>query len=550
MIPAVKPRLTRWMWLAAVLLMLAEFLLFDRMTSRHHASIYPRWNDQIQYLRESYTAYEAAKLHGLAAGIKFALGKVALQGTLHDTAALLVFWFAGSASRSAALSLNMLVFIAWQASLLAIIPRISKSWTLGWMGFGLLLCVAWPWSGEAGSAVDFRLDHGAMCLFGFTAAAALLTRGFRSWGWSLVFGLAVGITLLERFLTGVYFAAIFAAWAIWILCGDGRWSRLRNLGISGLVAAALAGPIFWINRVSIYNYYWVGHITGAEGAARLRPMNLWHSFQFVLGNLGDLHLGPWFGWTTAGLTAALLLLLAGSTQAPATRVERDWLFTALAFLVLPALVLSVHPQKSELVLGVLVPGVILLVLWVWATIWRRLDFTRGVRWRRFAPIGLALAALWAGEKYFVQRQFWQPHSDEFLASDRQVKLVADHIFATSRATGLTNPVIGVDQVVDFLDAQILQVICYERHGVWVPFGLQLPQGILGETDDVIFYRLKLCDFMLLTDDMPAPGYWPYDKQMRRLYPELKSWCDGHLRLAESIEIFDRRMSLYERRVNP
>ena len=57
MSPATQPRLTRWMWLAAVLLMLGEFLLFDRMTSRHHSSVYPRWNDQIQYLTESYTAY-------------------------------------------------------------------------------------------------------------------------------------------------------------------------------------------------------------------------------------------------------------------------------------------------------------------------------------------------------------------------------------------------------------------------------------------------------------------------------------------------------------
>ena len=42
--------LTARMWLVAALLMLAEFLVFDRMTSRYHASLYPRWNDQIQYL--------------------------------------------------------------------------------------------------------------------------------------------------------------------------------------------------------------------------------------------------------------------------------------------------------------------------------------------------------------------------------------------------------------------------------------------------------------------------------------------------------------------
>ena len=101
-----------------------------------------------------------------------------------------------------------------------------------------------------------------------------------------------------------------------------------------------------------------------------------------------------------------------------------------------------------------------------------------------------------------------------------------------------------------MDAQILQVVCYERHGAWVSFGLQLPQGILGEKDDVIFYRLKLCDFVLLTDEMPGSGYWPYDRQMRRLYPELKEWCESHLRRVDTYTLFGRRMSLYERRNNP
>ena len=249
--------------------MLAEFLLFDRMTSVHHASIYPRWNDQIQYLRESYTAFEEAKAHGLAAGLKFALGKPALQGTLHDTTALVVFWLTGAASRSAALSLNLLVFLAWQVSLLLVITRRSGSPALGWMAFGLVLGLAGPWIGEAGSAVDFRLDHAAMCLMGLVSTLALLTHGFRSTRWAAALGVATGILLLERFLTGVYFAAIFLASVVWILCGAERGRRLGNLGLAGLLAAAVALPVFWINRTAIYTYYWA--ISPARKARRVRP---------------------------------------------------------------------------------------------------------------------------------------------------------------------------------------------------------------------------------------------------------------------------------------
>ena len=50
---------------------------------------------------------------------------------------------------------------------------VHRRGTAAWMGFGLLPCIFWPWSAEAGSAIDFRLDHGAMCLFGICAAVAV-----------------------------------------------------------------------------------------------------------------------------------------------------------------------------------------------------------------------------------------------------------------------------------------------------------------------------------------------------------------------------------------
>jgi len=543
----VRPSARRWMWLAAVMLMVAQFLVFDRMTSQHHASVYPRWNDQIQYLRESYTAYEQAQTHGLAAGLKFTLTKPALQGTLHDFFALLAFRVVGSASRSAALSLNLLVFLVWQATLLAVISRLSRSAAVGWMGFGLLLCVAWPWSAEAASAVDFRLDHGAMCLMGITACVALLTGGFRHLGWSVVFGLAVGVTLLERFLTGAYFAVIFFATAVWILGGDAKGLRWRNLLLAALTAAVLAGPMFWFNRTTIYNYYWVGHVAGAEAAARLRAMDHWGAVKFVFGNLAGMQLGRFFGWVVAVLTV-LLLALAALLRKPAagSGPGRDWLFFALAFLLLPGAVLWVHPQKSEFVLGVLVPGAVLLVLWIWAILWQRIDFSAGRSWRRLVPIALALGAVGAGETYFVSRQLAPAHSPEFLASARKVNVIADYIYASAHAAHLPNPVIGVDQIVDFLDAQILEVVCYERHKVWTPYAIELPQGILGEKDDLIFYRLKTCDYFFLTDSMPGDGYWPYDKQMLRLYPQLKQWCEAHLRRVQTFDIFGRQITLYQR----
>lgn len=543
------------MWLAAAALMLAEFLVFDRMTSQHHTKIYPRWNDQIQYLTESYLGYEAARAHGLAQGLRTTLTNPVPQGTLHDVAALLVFTFAGSPSRSAALSLNMLALLGWQAALLFSFARASGSWTLGWMAFGLLPCLFWPWSAEAGSAVDFRLDHAAMCLLGTSAALTLLTRGFRSTRWSALLGLVLALTLIERFLTAVYLVPLFLLSAGWILCGTEKWLRLRNLLFAGLVTAALAGPVFWLNRTMLYEYYWVGQVSGAEAAARIPGYTTWQSVLFVFSFLKEQQLGPWFLGTVAVLTFPLLGLAGWSLRharpSPARPIDWDWLFYSLAFFSVPALVLCLHKQKSNVVLGVLVPGVILLIGWFWSVLWpRAASVLRTHPQGRLGPVVLVTMSLIAGGKFFLDRQLWQPHAPEFIEGARRVNHLADYIFEQARAAKLTAARIGVDQVTDAFDAQIMRVVCYERKQVWMNYQMPLPTGILEAKDELIMEQLAQCDFVLLTDQMLGHGHWPYDRQMRRLYPVVKAWCEAHLRHVETFPIFGRQMSLYQRRDLP
>ena len=103
---------------------------------------------------------------------------------------------------------------------------------------------------------------------------------------------------------------------------------------------------------------------------------------------------------------------------------------------------------------------------------------------------------------------------------------------------------------DYIDGRILRLMCYERHKVWIPFSVNLPDSILAGPDDLVLYKLQLCDFMILTDYMPGHGYWPYDQQMHRLYPQLKAWCEAHMKAAETFSVFERDMTLYQRREIP
>lgn len=528
-----------WGLLALVLLFAAEFVWFDTQTSRHFTWIYPRWNDQIQYLTESYTGFEYLKAHGFWAGLRATLVNPSAQGTLHDFGAVLLFCVAGP-SRGAALALNLFALIAWQAALFVAVRRGTDSRPLAWAALALPLALRWAWSAAPGSAVDFRLDHLALCALGATLACALLTRGFRATGWSAIFGAATGFTLLTRFLTGTYFTLILLGLVIWILIGDHRLRRLGNLLLAVVIAAALAGPFFWINRDWVWNYYMIGHFTGPESAIRNPNMGLSTSVAWVWHHLSQNHLGPFFWWL-AGAGTTLLALGFNRDRVPSPEVRApgsDWWVPGALFLLAPALILTLHQQKSEIVVGALAPGAVVLVLALWAQVLPRQRFP-------WAPALLAAGCLVATGTTFVLRQLPPAGDPGVLAAARKVNALADYIYLRSQAAGLKNPRVGVDQVTDSLDGQVLRVICYERKQDWVPFIMTLPTGIMEADEALIMERLANSDFIFLTED-GSNGNWPYDRQLRALLPKTKAWCDEHLKLVERFEIFGRRMVLYQR----
>lgn len=319
----------------------------------------------------------------------------------------------------------MLAFLLWQAALLYGVTRLSGSRVVGLIAFGLLPALAGSWSAGPGSAIDFRLDHAAVCLMGVAAVTALLTDGFRSRRGALLFGAAVGSTILERFLTGAYFAPIFLAMFLWIAGGAERRTRWINLALAAAVAFVLVAPQFWINRTWILNYYWVGHITGTESDARAPGLGFWASAHFIWSKLHERDLGSCLLRAALGITEILGLGALIGNRRHFRWPSRDWLFTALVFLTVPAAVLCLHRQKSEFVLGVIVPGFFLTVLWGWTALARRCHFAPAAK--RIHPAGplAAAIALLIGGAFFSYRQFPAPHGSDFLIANAQLKSFAE-----------------------------------------------------------------------------------------------------------------------------
>ncbi len=526
--------------LAGVLLLVfaAEFFLFDHYGSHRFTAIYPRWNDQIQYLGEAYSGYEYARAHGLAAALWHTLVNPSAQGTLHDVAANVVFAFTGP-SRSAALALNLLALVAWQLALLVGVLRVGGGRALATAAAMLPLALAGPWNDIPGSAYDFRLDHLTMCALGVTSALALTTAGFRSRRGSLLFGAAVGLTLLTRFLTGTYFAVIFVALLVWILRGDERGRRATHLTLAALVAFLFAAPIFWINREWVWNYYYIGHYVGPESTIRSQHFGLVRSLAFVGGELADRHLGSFFLLLAGASMAALAVFRPAAGRGPGD--HSPWVIGAV-FLLAPALVLTLHQQKSEVVVSALVPGAILLVVALWLALAGRDRDTPRLR------VGAALIAL-AAFAFFTLRQLAPGPDAGFIADNRKVAALAETLFTRARAAGLDHPAVAVDHITDCYDAQVIRTIVFERSKQWVHFEMTLPNGIAAPAEAEVFARLALSHFVFLTEDAP-PGGFPFDIALTALRPRLRAWCEANLRAVDRFTLFGRRMVLYQRREIP
>jgi hypothetical protein len=533
--PGARPgdwrRTAGWLLLG---LFLGEFLLFDQWGARRFTNSYPRWNDQIQYLTESYAAFERARAEGLPAALWSTLINSSAQGTLHDFLALLAFTVAGP-SRSAALALNLLALVAWQAALYWAVAHRGHRVLAGAAVF-LPLALAGPWRPIPGSAFDFRLDHLAMCALGVSAALAWRTDGLRARRASLAFGLAVGLTLVTRFLTGTYFVLMLAFLLAWTLTQPDRRVRTANLGRAVCVAALVALPFFWRNWETARDYYWIGHYVGPESTIRDPHLTLAGSLSFVLREFFQRHVG----WVFVGIAATGAVLL-GWRRGSSRDADRTGFIWGATFLLAPAIVLTLHPQKSEVVLSALAPGLVTLVAASWLAI-------AGAPKVRQALPAMVAVALGAG-LFFVHAQLTPLLTPADQTQNRTVNAVCDEIFRRAQAGKLTELRVAVDHITDAFDAQVLRIVCYERHRVWFPVNMTLPTGIAEPDGALVLSRLEESDFVFVTTEGPA-GLYPYDRKLAALRPQVQAWCDAHLRLANQFDLFGRRLRLYQRREIP
>lgn len=534
--------------LALALTLAGQFLLFDQIGAKAATATWPRWNDQIQYLTEAYTAWEHVKAAGAPAGWWHSLTNPAAQGSWHDTAALAIFTLADGPSRSAALALNALFLIAWQLALFASLRTSPCTRPAAWVALGVPLLLKGPWVDGPGSMYDFRLDWMATCALGVCAAFALATHGWLRRGWCLGLGAAVGLTISLRFLTITYLGAAAAlSFVAILLIHKNRRERFGGLLASALLAGWIASPALWINRQVIWDYYLVGHFTGPESVIRAPSFSLTKAIGWVFQEWEAEHVGPFF-WI---VTAATLLITftislvsrARSSAGQRSKLDVTWVTASVPFTLFCAvsLILIVHPQKSLVVLGNMSAAWVTLVAWGLAAVAGRLRSGWALT---SATIFTAIAL-----GFYTHKMLRAGPAVTVQDDARTIFSVVDEVAEISKARAWGHPSIAVDRITDSLDAQVMRVIVYERHRRWVPFIMTLPTGI-GETDDAIIReRLEQSDFVLLTLTGER-GDWPYDRQLRRRRNATLAWCETHLAEIRTFSVEGETMKLFVRLNSP
>ncbi len=533
--PSIPFKLVHALALAAVFL--AEFALFHLTASRDHAWIFPQWYDQLQYLTEAYQGYEHAQTSGFLAGAKETLTNTSPQGALHDFWALLLFKICGP-SRSAALALNLLAFLGLQTATFFTVRKMSGSMVSAWVSIAFLLALHGPWSGGSGSAVDFRLDWMAACAYGVALAAAIAGQGFRSTRGALGFGAAVGLVVLTRYLTAVYFVFIYAALLAAVLCDADRWKRCGRLLLSGFVALGMGGPFLWHSRATIRGYYWTGHIEGPERVLRESHQGSLAAFRWVLSQALLEQTGLVALVLFAGGSAALWsarVIPRPHRIAPPLPLRDAWRVT-LIFFAVPVSVLSLHTVQAPQPVSIVLPATVWLAILGWMHFER--SARRGMVVITGATIGLTAAAL------FVTTMIRRPETKS-VDDAAKVNALADYFFFRAEECGLDEPSVAVTRLSEGLGAASFQLLGYERHHRWLHFAGPLPTGIFEIAAAEALQRLAESDFVCLVTAAPA-ATWPSDRQMETLRPQMSAWCETHLRHVGDLEAAGLTMAVYER----
>jgi hypothetical protein len=564
-----EPLRRRWLavgpWLALTALLLLQQVLLRQYALREITWAYPTNFDQVQYLSQSYDTYVHIQADGLLPGLGYGLRLWAPQGMLIHLQASLLFVLLGP-SRLSALTLNFIYFALFQVTLVGTLRWLTRRWDIALLGLGLLLAARSPFF-DSGGLMDFRIDFIAFCLFGTLICLVIRSGMFASWRWSLAVGALAILLVLFRFLTATYLVGIFGGFGLFLCArllrsGSDLQARaqlvrqLSGLGLAGALFLLVVLPALWGHREQLWSYYGIGHFAGQEKEIRARAGNISNILIAVLYYPRSVvvhHAGAVFtivGLLALATTAAVFrdrLTLRAWFLRQTLDIRINYLFLAIC-LVVPYIILTLDVAKSAVVGNIFLPIVLWLLVITVIALTRSASVDSNHLVMKSGMIALAALSMGAGMIY----QSWQLSRLSALSQHRsdteQVIQIHDLIFEYSRQHGLTAPRVSNDHIVDYINANVLNVVIYERHGVFLNSAAGIGTSIFAPSDAEVIEQVQQSDFVILsTPQADEQLVFPFDIAMQALHPNLVALCDQHFEQLRRFQIANRDLVLYARR---
>ena len=537
-------------WAALGLMLVAQYGLFRTFALREVVWAYPARFDQSAALRRSYETYEGIRAHGVLAGMRDRLAEQAPTGVLMPIEAAVLFLLLGP-SRLSALTLSFVHLALFEAALVALLRWWSGRWSVAALGLGLLLSARFPFP-VAGGLFDFRMDTIALSLWGIFICAALRSRVFADRGWSLLAGAAAGVLVLVRFLTLAYLAGVLLVMLVFMAA---RRRSPKNVIAAALVALVMAAPALLMNLPSMRDYYGPGHFIGFERTIWLEAQGLrtvGAHLLFYPRSLAVDQAGPFLLGMIALLVLVALLLRRtfrpeAERNAPGDGAANA-VFLAAAFLA-PLGVLTVHAVKSPVVGSILVPPVVIAAALLFCRLARAV---RGHPLPRTTERALAVIGgltLAAGIGYHATRLLGPGPFRGQRADIRGVLRLYDAIGDMSRARGWRAPRVSMDRMTEFLNPGLVPAVVYERRGLLLAYNGGLGSRIYAVTEPEALAQAGASDFVVVTDDGPDIGPFPFEASMRQARPALRRLCDERFERLGDYRFFGRQATLYARPEN-
>lgn len=534
-------------WLSLFILIAFQYYLFKQYFQHEVLGFYPINFDQGVFLSLTYELFGSIKSGNIISSFSHMTSTLP-TGMLFPVNALVSF-FMTEPSRFSALLPNLFYFSLLQIISFWTIKNITGKTYLGFIFVGLLLTLKTPFS-AAGGIADFRMDFIAFCMYGIFIATVMKSNVFLHRRWTFIVASVAILMILLRCITAVYFGMTIGALIFYFSCiclfstnqeqvYEGK-KRFINLALAILLVCIIILPCIYINKESLYQYYVVGHLTGAEGPIRGLPRNdswITHLLYYPV-SVADQHIGAQgkhaiylliIAFSSFYLMARKFSWIADSSVRQANIIGKNKIIFLLCAIFFPLMILTLDQSKSPVVGNIVVTPILWLVILFSSYLDRKIEPTH-----KFLPTACQLLAIlilvWGITNQWHLFHFKKKHHQEQLQDFNTISKMYLDIGDYATAKKWSHITFCNDKIIDSITYCCLRTVYFENRGKL----LNVQNELLGATIFAIPKKSALQSInhsnvviLTLKSENTDPGPYPFEHQVATYRSALIRYADQH-----------------------